>query len=158
MKKYLLGLITGLIIFGTISVIALNISANDISYGNGTVKDAIDDLYTKKQLSTISLIDTKNISGNKTTDYQFENDIDLGFVIITASNNEVNNSSYVASINSLSDGNYSILNDITNNGGSVTSTPVGHRSKVYIIYGIKSGTIMNISTRYVGTMQIFKIN
>ena len=46
-KNSIFTFVLGLIIAGAIGVIAISVSADDISYGNGTVKDAIDDLYTE---------------------------------------------------------------------------------------------------------------
>ena len=45
-KKPIFMFILGIIIAGSIGVIATSLSANNISYGNGTVKDALDELYT----------------------------------------------------------------------------------------------------------------
>ena len=47
MKKYVIGLITGLILAGSIGVYAtIRLQANEVEYSNGiSVKDKIDDLY-----------------------------------------------------------------------------------------------------------------
>lgn len=47
MKKYLLGLLTGTIIFTGIGVLAANVLASNITYKNTTVDKALDELYTK---------------------------------------------------------------------------------------------------------------
>ena len=58
--------VLGLIIAGSIGVIAVNLSANDISYGNGTVKDALDELYTSSRgVSCLYLSGTKGQVGSK---------------------------------------------------------------------------------------------
>ena len=49
-KNSIFTFVLGLIIAGAIGVIAISVSADDISYGSGTVKDAIDDLYTEKSI------------------------------------------------------------------------------------------------------------
>ena len=47
LKSRIFLVIVTAIIFTTVGVMAANLNASDISYGNGTVASAIDDLYTK---------------------------------------------------------------------------------------------------------------
>ena len=48
MKKYIIGLITGLIIAGAIGVYAtIKVQLSEIGYKDGTVEDALNDLYDK---------------------------------------------------------------------------------------------------------------
>ena len=86
--KLIIGLVLGLIIAGGISIYALTISANDISYDNNisgleanNVKDAIDELYSKsnesnyadmKLVGTYQLDTTHVISYTKTFDLSQE--------------------------------------------------------------------------------------
>ena len=95
MKKYIIGFILGAIIFGGITgVVAYNLNANEVSYGTGTVKDAIDGLYNKKvngvQVATLT---TQGAS------YTMQND---GYIIGTAQSTGVNQSNTSGSSASLS--------------------------------------------------------
>ena len=75
MKKYLLGLITGLIICTTVGVIAYNITAQDINYRTGTVKDALDSLYDI-EATQVATLTTRGAT------YTMQHD---GYIIGTAS-------------------------------------------------------------------------
>lgn len=91
--------------------------------------------------------------------YTFNEDVDLGFVVITASNNIDDSSYYSAQINSLTTGNYQVLDNTTR--GFITSdkdNQAGHRSIVYVIEGVKKDSVLTVATRYAGIVQVFKIN
>ena len=65
-KKPIFMFVLGLVIAGSIGVIAVNLSANNISYGNGTVKDALDELYSSsKGVSCLYLSGTKGQIGSR---------------------------------------------------------------------------------------------
>ena len=70
LKNPIFTFIIGLVLAGTIGVVASNISASNISYGNTTLDRAMDDLYTKastyKNLSTTTDVTaTKLLEGIK---------------------------------------------------------------------------------------------
>lgn len=165
-KKPIFMFILGGIVFSGIAVLA-SIAATSITYepswtkANGdpitNVKDALDELYIKKQFSSVTFVGKTTITGNTTSTYTFNEDIDLGLVIITASNNINDTSYYTADIDSLSNGNYSVLDDSATYIGGKDNL-AGHRSKIYIIEGVTSGTTMQFHTRYAGQIQILKIN
>ena len=166
LKSRIFAFILGAVIFSGITALATGLIASSVSYtptwtkSNGedivNVSEALDELYTRKQLSSVTLFDKISKVGNETTTYTFKNDLDLGLVIITSSNNINDTSYYVSNINSLSNGNYSVIDDsaIYIGGGN----EAGHRSKIYLVEGITSGTTMQVSTRYASEIQILELN
>ena len=171
-KSRVFAFVLGALLFGSIGVVsAYTILANDVGYtpkdttwkkSNGeditNVKDAIDELYIKKQLSSVSLAGKESITGNTTMTYTFQEDIELGLVIVSASNNINDTSYYIATIQSLSSGNYSSLDNSTSSFYLDEKTLGGHRSQVYVIEGVKKDAILTVATRYAGLVQILKIN
>ena len=63
-KNPIFTFILGIIVAGTIGVFAIQITANDVTYSNTTVKSALDTLYTKATTNTI-LDTTINITADK---------------------------------------------------------------------------------------------
>jgi len=63
-KNSIFTFVLGLIIAGAIGVIALNVTADDISYGNGTVKDAIDELYNDKTAKLVKIGDYNSLTSH----------------------------------------------------------------------------------------------
>ena len=170
-KSRIFAFILGAIIFGSVGVYASSYIAKDISFTpkntnwkkeDGTditnVKDAIDDLYIKNQLSSVSFIGKNSINGNTTMTYTFEEDVELGLVIVSASNNGSDSSVYPATIQSLSSGNYKELDNSTSSFYLDEARQAGHRCHVYIIEGVKKDAILTVATRYAGLVQILKIN
>ena len=165
-KSRVFAFVLGALLFGSIGVVsAYTILANDIGYTPSdttwevdNVKDAIDELYIKKQLSSVSLAGKESITGNTTMTYTFQEDIELGLVIVSASNNINDTSYYTATIQSLSSGNYSSLDNSTSSFYLDEKTLGGHRSQVYVIEGVKKDAILTVATRYAGLVQILKIN
>ena len=62
-KNILLVIVTAIVFAGIGAFAAIQYQANEIGYGNGTVKDAIDDLYTKSSFGNATSSDILN---NKT--------------------------------------------------------------------------------------------
>ena len=97
-KSRMFAFILGAVIFGGIvGVSAYTILANDVGYtpkdttwkkSNGeditNVKDAIDELYIKKQLSSVSLAGKESITGNTTMTYTFQEDIEFLLTTVAA--------------------------------------------------------------------------
>lgn len=157
MKKNILLVVITTIICVSMTTFAYSYNANDIGYKNVSVKDALDDLYTEKSFSEASFLGKTTAIGNTTTTYTFDKDVDLGLVIVSASNDTTNTSYFYANIQSLTTGNYRQL-DTTTNSFSEGGIPVGHRSTVYIIEGVKKDSVLTAAIRYAGIIQVFEIN
>lgn len=63
-KNSIFTFVLGLIIAGAIGVIAISVSADDISYGTGTVKDAIDELYNDKTAKLVKIGDYNSLTSH----------------------------------------------------------------------------------------------
>ena len=63
-KNSIFTFVLGLIITGAIGVIAISVSADDISYGTGTVKDAIDELYNDKTAKLVKIGDYNSLTSH----------------------------------------------------------------------------------------------
>ena len=74
LKSRILLVIVTAIIFSSITALAYNISANEISYENGTVKDALDSLYNI-EATQVATLTTRGAT------YTMQND---GYIIGTA--------------------------------------------------------------------------
>lgn len=163
LKSRLFQFILTAIIFTGIGAIAENtISANQVTYTNSnnqetTVADALNDLYTKKLFSQITFLGKNTIIGNTTMTYTFDKDVDLGLVVVTASNDVNDLSKYTASIQSLTTGTYQLINDSTNSFTSNNSS-AGHRSAVYIIENVKKDSVLTVATRWAGLVQVFEMS
>ena len=161
MKKVIVPIVSfvlGAIIFGSIGVYAASqLLAKDIVYKDTNVEAALNDLYIKKNFQSVSLLHRNMISGNTTTTYTFTEDVDLGIVVISASNDINDSSYYSASLDSLSNGSYQQI-DSTSVAVSVSTPGAGHKTTIYKIAGVTSGTTMNYTTRFAGQIQILKIN
>ena len=85
LKKPIFMFLLGVFAVGTIGVVAVNINANDINYGNGTVKDALDDLYgaaTCQQWTEIqgaTVVDASYVYNNSLHLYKCGNTCKLSF-------------------------------------------------------------------------------
>lgn len=55
MKKYILGLITGILLTGTLVFATNHFLASDIKYKDKTVEEALNDLYNRKSVATMDL-------------------------------------------------------------------------------------------------------
>lgn len=160
--KLFVGIIVGIILSsGVVYAINANLieyTPQDENWNVNNVTDALNNLYTEKHFSAVTFLGKNTVNGNTTMTYTFNEDVDLGFVVITASNNIDDSSYYSAQINSLTIGNYQVLDNTTR--GFITSDKdtAGHRSIVYVIEEVKKDSVLTVATRYAGIVQVFKIN
>ena len=158
--KLILGFILGAIIFGGIgTVVAVTLLASNISYtpsdttwNVNNVKEAIDELYSKKKPLLISYIGKNSILGNTTMTYTFNEDVELGMIILSASNDISDPSWYITDIQSLSSGSYRLIDNST-----ISYSTCGHRVQIYIIENVKKDSVLEVATRYAGLVQVVKL-
>ena len=139
-KQNIFFFILGLVISGTVAVVATNLSASNISYGNGTVATALDYLYANAT-SSLEYVDTIKGGKNETSSASetvLSKQLNAGKYLVIISRSSTNN------------------NGTSENTDSETATPVltltGYSSinnLLYTRYGQYYRTSTNYPNQYV---------
>lgn len=135
-KVFVLGIIIGGIIFSGISVVAITLTANEISYTSSeseftatNVKSAIDELYkiSQENTGTQKVVDLGTGTSFDLTSYEgYQNFTNSNFIIVSASSMSNSGSSsfqpgYSASVNSTVTASYSTTKSYNASSGILTA-------------------------------------
>lgn len=161
MKKNIFIIIIFIFAF-TLGVYAKNIidSSNIIFRSNyeewqpNNLSEAINDLYSINN-NNIEIIVENTTIGNSFFDYTFEENLNFGLLILTASQNVTTSDVLISEITDLTDGTYEEISDTIVSFQATTSA--SHRSHIYKLKDIKKGSILSMHTRYGGMYQILRI-
>ena len=92
---------------------------------------------------------------NLNAKYTFTEDVNYGYILVSGVNNVIDESYSVAIINSLSNGTYKQIDKKYNSYNATNS--MEHNVRVYEIKDVKKGSVIDYSTRYIGSIYIFKV-